>query len=257
MAGERVLPGAGLTAFWELRDNTWKPGMDANLRLVSVLLSGSVISRTTALPGSGSLGDIYIVPSGAGSNPNTIAVWDGEVGSEAWVYISPRSGWTFFVANESSRYFWNGTDWVQASGGSASYPDFVGNAGRSLRANVTEDGVLWDRDPYDIRTAFVGTPTSSQVLDTIVFVREVVIPADMAGSAGAIGTNPTAAFDIDVLDDGVSIGTISISTGGSFSFSTNSGVAQTVAAGSIVTFVAPATADATAANMAVTIAARA
>lgn len=114
MAGERVLPGAGLTAYWGLRDNTWKPGMDANLRLVSVLLSGSVASKTAPVPGVGSLGEIRIVPDNSPTNANDLAVWDGEPGSEEWVYISPRAGWGFYVEDQSVFARWDGAVWSSA-----------------------------------------------------------------------------------------------------------------------------------------------
>lgn len=107
--------------------------------------------------------------------------------------------------------------------------------------------------PYDIRVGFNATPTSAQVLDTIPIPRTLELPANLVGSIGFIANNPTATFDISVLDDGVAIGTISISTSGIFSFTTTSGTAKTVAAGSILTFTAPVAVDATAANCSVTL----
>lgn len=101
---------------------------------------------------------------------------------------------------------------------------------------------------YDIRSGFTSTPTSSEVLDTIMVGRALTIPANMSGSIGTIGTNPTGSFAIDVKDDGTTIGTITISTGGTFTFATTSGAEKSVAAGSVLTFVAPSSTDATAAN---------
>lgn len=109
-------------------------------------------------------------------------------------------------------------------------------------------------DFYDVAMAYDGGPPgSSEIMAKIAIVREVTFPADFSGSVGDIGTNPTATFDIDVQDDGGSIGTISISTGGVFTFTTVSGTAKVVAAGSILTFVAPASTDATAADFAATL----
>ena len=57
---------------------------------------------------------------------------------------------------------------------------------------------------------------------------------------------------LDVLDDGVSIGTVSITSGGVFTFTTQGGTAKVIAAGSALTVVNQATADATAGNISVT-----
>lgn len=107
---------------------------------------------------------------------------------------------------------------------------------------------------YDIGGGSDTTPTSDEVLDIINVPRTVTFPADFSGSLGTIEVNPTATFAIDVKDDAVSIGTISISTGGVFTFTTVSGTEKIVAAGSKVTFVAPTTVDATAAGISYTLA---
>jgi len=102
--------------------------------------------------------------------------------------------------------------------------------------------------PYDVGSGFSDVPTTAQVLEVIMIARELVFPANFAGSVGDITTNPTGSFVIDVDDDGVTIGTITISTGGAFTFATTSGTAKTVAAGSKLEFIAPVSVDATAAG---------
>lgn len=134
-----------------------------------------------------------------------------------------------------------------------------------LARNITADNETWfaiqevtsysatGSNAYDVRSGFTTTPTSSQVLDTVMVGRALTIPANMSGSIGQIGTNPTGSFVIDVKDDGTTIGTITVSTGGSFTFATTSGTGKTVAAGSALTFVAPSSVDATAADAVYTI----
>jgi hypothetical protein len=106
---------------------------------------------------------------------------------------------------------------------------------------------------YDMRFGFVATPSASQVIDTVMAVRDIDLPANLAGSLGQIGANPTASFVMDLKDDGTTIGTITISTTGAFTFATTSGTPKTIDVGSVITLVAPTTADATAANMTLTI----
>lgn len=113
------------------------------------------------------------------------------------------------------------------------------------RALLSEIGI-GGGGAYDIRGGFNSVPTSSQILDTVPIVTEVDFAAAFSGSIGKIAINPTASFVVDVLDDGVVIGTITISTSGVFTFATTSGTAKTVAAGSFLEFRAPATVDATA-----------
>jgi hypothetical protein len=106
---------------------------------------------------------------------------------------------------------------------------------------------------YDMRFGFVATPTSSQVIDTVMAVRDIDLSANLAGSLGRVGTNPTASFVMALKDDSITIGTITVSTSGVFTFTTTSGTAKTIATGSVVTLEAPATADATVANLTMTL----
>jgi hypothetical protein len=106
---------------------------------------------------------------------------------------------------------------------------------------------------YDMRFGFTAAPTSAQVIDTVQVVRELTLPANMTGSIAKVGTNPTATFVLDLRDDGVSIGTISISTSGVATFTTTSGTEKTIAVGSQLTLIAPASVDATVANMSMTL----
>lgn len=78
---ERTLPGLGLTGFWPLGADGWKDEMDENLRILSGVSQLSVLSQTTALPGSPTNGDIYIVPDDAPSFGGQVAIRD----DGAWV----------------------------------------------------------------------------------------------------------------------------------------------------------------------------
>ena len=101
---------------------------------------------------------------------------------------------------------------------------------------------------------FTTTPTDSETLLIHVAGADFTIPADFtAGLQSTVGTNPTSSFALDVQQDGVSIGTITVSTGGSVTATTTSGTAKSIAAGDVITVIAPGSADATAANMAFTI----
>ena len=103
---------------------------------------------------------------------------------------------------------------------------------------------------YDLGFYYAGGPPgASELMFMWVATRNLELAADMAGSFGDIGTNPTAQFDMDVTQDGASIGTISVATDGTFTFTTAGGTAKQIAAGERLEIVAPASADATAADL--------
>jgi hypothetical protein len=106
---------------------------------------------------------------------------------------------------------------------------------------------------YDIRFGFASAPTASQVIDTPMIGRALTLPANMTGSIGRVGTNPTASFVMTLQDDGVTIGTITVSTSGVFTFATTSGTLKLITVPTTLTLVAPASVDATIANMSMTL----
>lgn len=98
-----------------------------------------------------------------------------------------------------------------------------------------------------------SAPTASQRVLRYVFVEAATFPANFAGSRGNIGVAPTASTTIDVQKNGTTIGSIVISTGSAFTFTTTTGSTKSFAVGDRLDFVAPASPDATAALIAVTL----
>lgn len=224
MAGERTLPGLGLRAFYTAGSDDWGVAVSEDLRAVSALLGGAAKSRTTVLPGSPTDGDIYIVRSDDGTNPNKVALRD----NGAWVYLTPAEGWRLWVSDED--------------------------------VTVVHSGTAWAVQPVlnrPVAGGFVGIPTTDETLLLWSAVEAITFPANFAGSQGKIGINPTASFVLTVyknptftglaISGGTAIGTITISTGGAFTFATTGGAAQSLAAGDQLGVKAPTTGDATAA----------
>lgn len=112
MAGERTLPGLGLTAYWDLGDNTWKPTMDTNVRTLSALVQPFIDSVEATAPGAPTNGDIHIAS----------AVWTGDAAANdlvirdngAWVAISPGEGWKVYDRATDRELLFDGTSWVPA-----------------------------------------------------------------------------------------------------------------------------------------------
>jgi uncharacterized protein DUF2793 len=108
MSGERALPGVGLYGFWTPGSSGYNTNLDISLRKASALLQCSVKSRVTALPGSPSDGDMYIVPHSAGSNADQIAIRD----NGAWVYFVPTEGWKAWCQDTDEVATFDGSIWT-------------------------------------------------------------------------------------------------------------------------------------------------
>lgn len=217
MSGERILPGIGLTGFWDAGSNGWKPGTDVNWLDLSALVQSAVKSRVTALPGSPTNGDIYIVPS----PDNRIAVRD----NGAWSYLTPKEGWQTWVADEDAMYAFTGSAWVKGAG-----------------------------QPVDHCGYVVAVGGGSSVLWKIVFTRAVTFPSGFAGSQAHAGVAATASTVLTIKKNGTSVGSLTFGAAGVVGAFATSGGAVTVAAGDYLEVFAPASADATLAAVAITLA---
>lgn len=178
-------------------------------------------------PGSPADGDCYLI---AGSPTGAWAGHAGEVTyyqtGSGWKFITPREGMGGGVQDENVAVAFLGGSWV----------------------TLAVDGAA---APHTIGLFFTTTPTASEVLMLYTFAEPVDYADDFAGSVGDIGTNPTASFVLTIAKNGASIGTITISTGGAFTFATT-GAAESFAAGDQISITAPGTADATAASCSIT-----
>lgn len=96
-------------------------------------------------------------------------------------------------------------------------------------------------------------PTAGEVLAEHVVTDAFTLPVDMVGSLARAGDNPAQPWTLDVQRNGASIGSISLSTAGVSSFVTLNREPVSVAAGDVISFVAPQTADAALARLCFTL----
>lgn len=112
MAGERTLPGLSLHGFWTEGSNGYRTQHSGNLRILSALVQSRVIDRTIALPGSPTVGDMYIIPTGE-VNAEAIAIrdYDTDDATAIWVYLTPAEGYIVYDLNAGEHVKFNGTTW--------------------------------------------------------------------------------------------------------------------------------------------------
>lgn len=244
---ERQLPGLGLTGFWTPGGDGWDVGMDANLRMLSAVTQMGVLSKATDLPATPTDGQIFIVPSGA--DANKIAIRD----ADAWVLVSPKAGWRAWIADTSKYAHFDGAAWV----------DEVDNEGIP---DAPSDGKTYGRKDGEwaevtggsgatsaaVSVYVPGTYGISQKLLSYPLLFAASLPAGATGSVAKAGTAPSAAKSLTILKNGASIGTVDFAAnaaGGTFTVAS----AVSFVAGDEISIAAPATVDATLADVAVSL----
>ncbi len=185
------------------------------------------VSSVTGLPSSLASGEfIPIVLTPASSPGSTYEI----------VYVTGISGTTLTIERGqegSSALNWNTGDILYST--------------NTAQTTGTTAG-----SPYDIAGGISGPIAGSQYVLYFLAVRSVDIPANFSGSLASVLTAFTSAATYTIYHNGTSVGTISFAASGtSGTFSTSS--AFTLAVGDSLTIEAPSTADATAANLAITI----
>ena len=96
-------------------------------------------------------------------------------------------------------------------------------------------------------------PTASEVMLVHIFSMTVNFAANWSGSVGTAGMAPTSSFVLTVTKNGAAAGTITISTGGAFTFATPGGLPISFSSGDVLKVIAPATVSATLTDVAVSL----
>lgn len=130
---------------------------------------------------------------------------------------------------------------------------YSATGGYAVQVNSGATAFEFVAKPFDLALFVPGTPLVGATMARLMIPRACVFPANFTGSYGYINTSPTATFPIDVKDAGTSIGTLSIDTGGTYTFTTVGGTSKSVSAGARLSFIAPTPVDLTAADFSFTL----
>lgn len=129
---------------------------------------------------------------------------------------------------------WDGAAWVDV-GERIPTPWSSGNA-QTFRVNGLPFVNLYPMGGF----FFTAAPAPNQVLFLHTVTEPCTLAADFAGSRGRAGTNPATAFTMTVGVNGTTVGTISISTAGAFTFN-STGEEIVLVPGDQISVTAPAT----------------
>jgi hypothetical protein len=114
----RDLPNLGLKGGYADGDDDWGGEQNENLLKLSTLVQGGVAEIRAAVPGSPTPGLVIILDETNVGHPNAVAVWEGEVGAEAWTYFAPEPGWLLWDNDQEKYLTFDGATWeILATGG--------------------------------------------------------------------------------------------------------------------------------------------
>jgi hypothetical protein len=185
-------------------------------------------------PGSGgNVANPGSSPPTPGAVPSTFYCWVKNLGVGSATF-TPSSGTINGLSNislstgQGAGLFFDGTNW-QA---------------------VTSSGTTVNT--FGVVSGVAGKPGASQLVCIYTAFSAQTFPANFGSpqqAYGSVGVNPTATASYTVNKNGSSVGTISISTGGVFTFTTSGGTSFSLAVGDRLTIVAPSSQDATLADV--------
>jgi len=261
----KFLNGASAPAFAQVKDSDLSTS-DVTSNNVSTSKHGFVPKApndaTKFLDGTGN----YSAPGGAASKTASYAAVAGDSGKilsfnsasplTLTLPSSPPSGtWNVRVQNAGSGALTVSPNGLTLDGGSSSVT-LTQNQGLYISTDgsnyYTERGISAPSSyPYDVVFSYVGQPSAGATVFLLIFDRTVTFSGNFAGSYGKCGTNPAATAAFSVLKNGTSAGSISISTGGIFTFSTTGGTALSFSAGDVMKITAPNPQDASLADVSV------
>ena len=147
------------------------------------------------------------------------------------------------------------TNWNDRAAYWRLYSAVTGTATVTSYTDYRELGAMTVLTPFDAVMFFPGAPTASAIVAQIVAARPLLFPGNLSGSEGYGKTAATASTVFDVKKNGSSVGSITFAASGTVpTFLTTSGAAISLASGDRLEVVAPATPDATLANISFTLA---
>jgi hypothetical protein len=243
----------------------------AFLRAIDVLVQPSTLSKTlTAPPGSPANGARYIVGASAtgawsGKDKN-IAVWTTDNPSALsgeWEFYAPVHGWLVVNQADDTVYFYNGSAWTAVGGGGGGATAFTGLSdvpasysgagGKAVEVNSGASALVFSAKPFDIGVFAPGVGTNNQKLARVALARAVTFPASATLSQAVASAAATGSTTFTLKKNGTSFATVNYAASSAAGIWTQASDAV-FAAGDVLEIDGPSTADATLADVGITLA---
>jgi len=251
------------------------------LVLLFILLTPYRAEAQSAGSACSSAGQVISVPNDSrGSlicNGSTYEVWEGvltgplrhgigtvtpasaldvnggvKIGADSASCSASKEGTIRYVAASDAWEFCNGSAWTTLGGGGG----LPSGASQYQMIRYGASAAQWEDSPYDVAMWWPGKPTGSSKV-RIIMPRAATLPQNLTNSACKAGTAATASTTVTLnkISGGTTtgMGTAAWAAAGtscSFTFS----AAVNLAAGDMVEFLFPSSADATLADIAITLA---
>lgn len=161
------------------------------------------------------------------------------------VRLSPITDAAEFTPTRIQLQFWSGTSWVTV--GDRIAQPWVSGENQTFRINGLPFINLYPMGGF----FFTSAPTANQILFMHTVTDACTLADDFAGSLGDVGVNPSSTYVMTVTVNGTTVGSISISSGGAFTFNTTGGPVNLLP-GDQIRVLAPTT-PGTAENVSVTL----
>lgn len=240
------------------------------LQMIDALVQCAVISKTVATPpGSPVNGDRYIVaasPTGAWAGwANQIVVWttdDPGFLSGHWQNYVPNAGWLAYNVADATIYVYSGSAWVAVGGGGGATAftglsdvpgSYTSQGGKAVEVNAGATALVFNNKPFDVAILAPGLGTNNQVLLRVKLARAVTFPAGAALSQATASAAATGSTTFTLKKNGSSFATVNYAASASSGTWTQASDAV-FAAGDLLEIDGPATADATLADVGITLA---
>ncbi|MGH9744737.1 MAG: DUF2793 domain-containing protein [Candidatus Acidiferrales bacterium] len=240
------------------------------LRAVDVLLQGAVISKSlTAPPGSPANGDRYIVGASAtgawSGHDKSITVWttdDPTAPSGAWQFYAPKTGWLVYNVADAMFYAYSGSAWVSIGGGGGATVfiglsdvpgSYSGAGGKAVEVNSGATALVFSAKPFDVSVFAPGVGSASQKLIRVALARAVTFPSGASLSQAVASVAATGSTTFTLKKNGTSFATVNFAASASTGTWTQASD-STFAAGDILEIDGPGSADATLADIGITLA---
>ncbi len=233
----------GLTYAWNLGENNWKTGMDANLKNLDTLVQANVKGFQTAPPGSPVAGDTYLTGNGCtgawSGNDQKVARWSGA----AWEFITPKTGWTARRNTDAKIFTKEASGWQSSAFADYTYGDVAVVIAGSYQFSSSGDSALLFSAPGGASADFKMVDTGRFRWHTDLYLSRPsanTLRISSDGSTGAANLDVRGAIQIggtQVISSGraatFASATISNLTSGRVTFAAAAG-ALTDAAGLVV-----------------------